>query len=91
MISLVADDEDLFGDDGMYITGKTYDDWYLGGGKGDPPTANFDIKGREYPVSVEYFGDGRSLTFAQQGGLRIQGGSTRRLLLRYGEMIYNTK
>ena len=82
VISLAADDEALFGENGMYVTGKQYDDWYLGGGSGDRPTANFDIKGTECPVSVEYFADGRKLTFCQDGGLRIQGGSTRWLPLK---------
>ena len=82
VVSLVADDEALFGENGMYVTGPTYDEWYLGGGSGDRPTANFDIKGTECEVGIEYFGDGKKLTFAQKGGLRIQGGSTRWLPMK---------
>ena len=82
VLSLVADDEALFGEDGFYMTGKTYDEWYLAGGTGDQPTANFDVKGTECGVAVEYFANGKKLTFAQSGGLRIQGGSTRWLPLK---------
>ena len=82
VVSLVADDEALFGEEGMYVTGSQYDDWYLNGAKGDRPTANFDVKGTECEVSVEYFGDGKKLTFLQKGGLRIQGGSTRWLPMK---------
>ena len=77
VVSLVADDEALFGEDGMYVTGSKYDNWYLNGGEGERPIANFDVKGTECEVSIEYFGDGKKLTFEQKGGLRIQGGSTR--------------
>ena len=82
VISLAADDEALFGEDGMYVTGKKYDDWYLGGGTGDRPTANFEIKGTECPVNIEYFGNGKRLTFSQTGGLRLQGSSTRWLPMK---------
>ncbi len=82
VVSLVADDDALFGEDGMYVTGKAYDAWYLNGGTGDRPLANFDVKGTETEVSIEYFGGGTSLTFAQKGGLRIQGGSTRWLPMK---------
>ena len=82
VISLVADDDALFGEDGMYITGKAYDNWYLGGGTSERPTANFDVKGTECPVNIEYFGNGKNITFSQNGGLRIQGSSTRWLTLK---------
>lgn len=82
VVSLVADDDDLFGDKGIYVTGPEYDKWYLGGAKGDRPTANFDVKGTECAVNMEFFGDGKKLTFAQNAGLRIQGGSTRWLPLK---------
>lgn len=82
VISLVADDDALFGEEGMYVTGKKYDDWYLGGAEGERPLANFDVKGTECQVSIEYFSDGKKLSFAQNGGLRIQGGSTRWLPMK---------
>ena len=82
VVSLIVDDNDLFGEEGIYVTGKTYDEWYLNGAKGDQPIANFDVKGTECPVNIEFFEDGKKLTFAQDGGLRIQGGSTRWLPLK---------
>jgi CotH protein. len=82
VVSLVADDEALFGEEGMYVTGSKYDNWYLNGGEGERPIANFDVKGTECEVSIEYFGDGKKLTFEQKGGLRIQGGSTRWLPMK---------
>ena len=82
VVSLVADDDALFGENGMYVTGKNYDEWYLGGGEGERPIANFDVKGTECEVNIEYFGDGKNLTFGQKGGLRIQGGSTRWLPMK---------
>ena len=82
VVSVVADEDDLFGEDGIYTTGKTYDAWYLGGQKGDRPTANFDVHGTERPANVEFFKDGKTLYFGQKAGLRIQGGSTRWLPLK---------
>ena len=82
VVSLVADDEALFGEEGMYVTGSKYDNWYLNGGEGERPIANFDVKGTECEVSIEYFGDGKKLTFEQKCGLRIQGGSTRWLPMK---------
>ena len=82
VVSLVTDENALFGEEGMYVTGSKYDDWYLNGGNGERPIANFDVKGTECEVSIEYFGDGNILTFGQKGGLRIQGGSTRWLPMK---------
>lgn len=77
VVSLVADEEDLFGDDGIYMTGKRYDTWYLGGAKGDGPQPNFEIRGDERGTNIEFFGDGKRTTFVQRAGIRIQGGSSR--------------
>ena len=82
VVSVVADEDDLFGDDGIYVTGRTYDRWYLGDQKDERPLANFDVHGTECPASVEFFQDGQTLYFAQRAGLRIQGGSTRWLPLK---------
>ena len=84
VISVVADENELFGEDGIYVTGKTYDAWYLGSQKGDRPIANFDVHGAETerPAYMEFFRDGKTLDFAQRAGLRVQGGSTRWLPLK---------
>ncbi|MBQ9990255.1 MAG: CotH kinase family protein [Lachnospiraceae bacterium] len=78
IVSLVADPEDLFGDQGIYVTGKEYDDWYLSGGEGEEPEANFRGSGRgaERPASLEIFFEEGDLN--QAVGIRIQGAGTRR-------------
>ena len=77
VVSIVADPDELYGEDGIYVTGKDYDEWYLNGQEGEMPTANFLGKGKGYeiPASFEYF-DGNS-SFEQNIGLRIMGGGTR--------------
>lgn len=77
VISLVADPEDLFGDNGIYVTGKAYDEWYLGDQAGEMPVPNFLQRGEawERPAVVELFwGEG---SLQQEAGLRIQGASAR--------------
>lgn len=76
-LSVVADPEQLYGEDGVFVTGKDYDDWYLNGKEGDEPLANFlgSGKGYEIPANFEFFGD--EISFSQDIGLRVAGGSTR--------------
>ena len=82
VISLVADPQALFGDNGIYVTGKEYDDWYLGGQNGEAPMANFQKKGREYeiPISFEMLNQEQYLN--QEAGLRIFGSSSRQIVLK---------
>lgn len=82
LLSLVSDPEDLFGDNGIYVTGKAYDDWYLGKTDGYEPTPNFELRGRESEIeaSVTLFDD--VLLMEQQGGIRIQGASQRNMPLK---------
>ncbi len=82
VLSIVADEKDLFGDEGIYVTGATYDDWYLGGQNGDAPTPFFYKRGRKYeiPAYIEYFSE--DLSFAQTVGMRISGSSSRELPLK---------
>ncbi len=77
VVSLVADPEDLFGDNGIYVTGKAYDEWYLGDQSGEMPVPNFLQRGEawERPGVVELF-SGESI-LQQKVGLRIQGASAR--------------
>lgn len=77
IVSLVADPEDLFGDNGIYVTGRAYDEWYLGDRAGDAPTPNFLQHGEEWerPAVMELF-QGKSL-LQQPVGIRIQGASMR--------------
>lgn len=77
VISLVADPEELWGEDGIYVTGREYDEWYLGTQEGNAPTVNFKKSGREYevPAYFEYFSN--DLAFSQDIGMRISGASSR--------------
>lgn len=77
VISLVSDPDALFGDDGIYVTGKEYDDWYLGDQEGEAPEANYLQHGRDYeiPSSITLF-RGKVL-LEQEAGIRIQGASSR--------------
>ena len=74
-LSLVFEDEDVFGEDGIYVTGKAYDAWYLNDGTGDAPTSNF-LNKREVGVTMELL-DSAGDVMNQRTGMRIQGASTR--------------
>ncbi|MCR5675583.1 MAG: CotH kinase family protein [Lachnospiraceae bacterium] len=79
VVSLVADPEDLFGEDGIYVTGKAYDEWYQ---REDPaetaPLPNFQQEGRAWEILARFsvFEDGEPV-LDEPAGLRIQGSSTR--------------
>lgn len=75
-LSLVFEDDDLFGDDGIYVTGKEYDAWYLSGGsEEEKPEANF-WKRLEVPVIAEIL-DAQGDVMNQKLGLRLQGATAR--------------
>lgn len=82
VVSLIADPDDLWGDDGIYVTGAEYDDWYLNGQEGEQPLENFYRRGREYeiPAYFEFFSD--DLSFSQDVGLRVAGSSARGAALK---------
>ena len=74
-LNLIFQDEDVFGQDGIYVTGKAYDDWYLNDGTGDAPLPNYMIK-REVEAVAELLGDAGDV-MNQKVGIRIQGKSAR--------------
>lgn len=93
VISLVAEPEELFGDNGIYVTGKEYDDWYLNYGTDGAPIAYFKKTGREVEIaaSLEVYFNREKIeereafevftakeSFSQDVGIRIQGAGTRR-------------
>lgn len=82
VLSLVSDPDDLFGDNGIYVTGKEYDDWYLGGQEGAEPTANFLKKGKEYEINTTVALFCNDMLMEQDAGLRIQGASQRHPALK---------
>lgn len=80
VLCLTFSQEDVFGPDGIYVTGKAYDDWYLSGSAGPAPGFNFD-ENREIAANLELMqlqGD----TLNQPVGLRIQGASSRQYALK---------
>lgn len=74
-LSLVFSHEDLFGEEGIYVTGREYDEWYRGGRSGQEPEANFETH-MEVPVIAELL-DASGDILNQPVGLRIQGASAR--------------
>ena len=74
-LSLVFSYDDLFGEDGIYVTGRDYDAWYLSGGSGEAPVPNFETH-MEVAVVAELL-DSTGDVMNQQVGLRIQGASAR--------------
>lgn len=82
LLSLVSDPEDLFGDNGIYVTGKAYDDWYLGKTEGYEPTPNFELRGRDAEVEANVTLFDGTLLMEQEAGIRIQGASQRNMPLK---------
>ncbi len=93
VLSLVTDPEGLFGENGIYVTGKEYDAWYLGSQQGSEPLPNFEKRGKPYEVEtrVELFHN--DLLMSQNAGMRIQGGTWRAIPLKrfmlYARKIYS--
>lgn len=84
VLSLVAEPKDLFGEDGIYVSGQEYDEWYLGGQAGEAPDENYEKRGKDFEIeaSMEYFS--RDKSFSQLVGMRVAGASTRyELPLKY--------
>lgn len=77
VVSLVADPDDLFGEDGIYVTGWKYDEWYAGDRGPADILVNFLKKGREYEIPGQLIMLNNDVIMNQSVGLRIQGGSTR--------------
>lgn len=76
-LSLVFEYDDLFGEDGIYVTGKEYDEWYLSGGSSEEaPTPNFE-KSLEVGATAELLDESGDV-LNQAVGLRLQGASARR-------------
>lgn len=75
-LSLIFDYDDLFGEDGLYVTGKEYDAWYLSGNDAMPaPTPNFEKK-TEVAAIAELMDASRDI-MNQTVGLRLQGATAR--------------
>lgn len=103
VVSLVADPEDLFGENGIYITGAEYDAWYAqkreadAAGRGfsvPEPVPNFMQRGAawERAANCELF-ERASSALNQPVGIRIQGNTSRIYALKrftvYSRSEYN--
>lgn len=82
VISLVADPDDMWGENGIYVTGKEYDQWYTIGQEGDAPEPNFNKHGREYEIEAHFSYFSNELRFEQPIGIRINGASARNNVLK---------
>lgn len=93
VVSIIADPEDLWGEDGIYVTGRAYDAWYLGEQEGNAPACNFHMHGREHEIPAYFELLSGDLTLAQNVGLRVSGGSTRDKQLKnfsiYARSVYS--
>lgn len=73
-LSLIFEEEDVFGADGIYVTGSDYDLWYVTGQVGTAPEVNFGIKTR-VPSMMELMDQSGDLLL-QPVAMRIQGSSS---------------
>lgn len=75
-LSLIFEEDDLFGDDGIYVTGAEYDQWYLSGAQTVPaPIPNFQQR-LTVTALVEVM-DSHGDLVNQEVSLRLQGNSKR--------------
>lgn len=72
-LSLIFEEEDVFGTDGIYITGSDYDLWYVSGQIGKEPSLNFGQKVK-VPAIAELMDADGDVT-QQPLAMRIQGSS----------------
>lgn len=80
VLSIVSDPEDLFGEDGICVTGTEYDAWSdSGGAQEDQPTPNFRQQGKvwERPAAIQLWNPSGSLALDDRCGIRLQGNSSR--------------
>lgn len=77
ILSLTADPGALFGENGICVTGKEYDEWYLSGKPqlADTRTPNY-LKTIEIIGNLEIFEKKKTL-LNQQAGIRVRGASSR--------------
>lgn len=78
VLSVVGDYDEMFGDEGIFVTGKNYDEWYLSGKEGKEISPNFAQSGRQWEIlgNIQILQNGQEIT-NQQTGIRIHGGSSR--------------
>lgn len=72
-LSLIFEENDVFGADGIYVTGSDYDFWYLTGKHGSMPNSNFSKK--ELAPAIAEFMDSSGDVLLQPISMRVQGSS----------------
>lgn len=77
IVSIITNEDLLFGEDGITVFGKEYMEWVENGEVGQQPTPNYNKRGieSEIPIVFELISD--DLSFNQNVGLRLAGASTR--------------
>jgi hypothetical protein len=85
VLSLVSNPDDMFGEDGIYVTGAEYDKWYENGASSEveKPIANFNQHGIEWErqSNLEVFDSGKVID-NQLVGVKIQGASSRESMFK---------
>ena len=78
VLSIVANYDDLFGSQGIFVTGEGFDTYYLSDGATDWVAPNFLMSGRKWEVlgNIQFLENGEE-TLNQEVGIRTQGASTR--------------
>lgn len=77
ILSIVAEPDDLFGTNGISVTGEEYDEWYAGDRDPASIVANFYKKGRGAEIEASLLLLNNSVLMEQEVGVRIQGASAR--------------
>lgn len=88
-VSIVADKEDLFGKNGIYVTGAEYDTWFENGKIGDEPELNF-FKNLEAKCDIEIFINDQNIV-KQNAGLQIQGSGSRYQYIKRFAIVSRTE
>lgn len=80
VLSIVADYDDMFGTEGIFVTGDGYDAYYLSNGATEWVGPNFLMGGRNWEIqgNIQILENGEEI-LNQQAGIRTQGGSNRLL------------
>lgn len=77
VLSLVVDPNAMWGNDGIYVTGEAYDQWYTSGKNGTAPLPNYKQRGIDYEIPADFSFFSQEMRAQQTVGLRISGGSSR--------------
>ena len=100
IISIITDPSNLFDyEKGIYIMGKTYDDWVKENPENEKVSAfykkgNYNLKGKEWerPASIEYFPvDENNDGFGENVGIRIAGAISRAFIQKSLRIFFKEK